>query len=318
MTRLTHGFFKSAIWTWLILALLPMFLAPRSSVYAAFGEDLEKPKPEFTREGNVITAKLIPRAKSSSVSIHFAVSGGRLVSVEGMDFQEAARPGVDNKDFKSELFTIKIDGVPPGQEAKVSVTSDFFSSSTEYWIFNRNSKEPWMNADAQNSSLPNLVQKLLVSVQDGGIFDSDGAVNGRITLSGGPKDSFWGYALGTLFIRFFGIFLVLSILMIGMILSGKIFQMLDKIKTKREKEIRVKTEAPTPGIQPAETVEPELAAAVCAALHLHFSAHRPAAPSPFIKPEMSPWVRQGRERIMNARSITITRSNRLQNRRGSL
>ena len=315
MNRLTHGFFKTAIPTWLILAGLLVILTPRTTVYAAFGEDLEKPKPEFTREGNMITAKLIPRAKSTSVSIHFTVSGGRLVNVEGLDFQEAARPGVDNKDFKSELFTIKIDGVPPGGEAKVSVTSDFFSSSTEYWIFNRDLKDPWMNADAKNISLPDMVQKLLVSVKDGGPFDSDGAVNGRITLSGGPKDSFWGYALGTLFIRFFGIFLVLSILMIGMILSGKIFQMIDKKRAKREKEIQVQPEVPAPDIQPVESIEPELAAAVCAALHLHFSERRSgAASSQFITPAISPWVRQGRERIMNARSIPANRFNRLQNR----
>jgi Na+-transporting methylmalonyl-CoA/oxaloacetate decarboxylase gamma subunit len=176
-------------------------------------------------------------------------------------------------------------------------------------------KEPWMNADAKNISLPDMVQELLVSVKDGGPFDSDGAVNGRITLSGGPKDSFWGYALGTLFIRFFGIFLVLSILMIGMILSGKIFQMIDKKKAKREKEIQVQPEVPAPDIQPTEAIEPELAAAVCAALHLHFSGRRSgAASSPSITPAVSPWVRQGRERIMNARSIPTNRFNRLQNR----
>ncbi len=314
MNRLTHEIFKSAIRTWLILAWMLVILIPRTTVYAAFGEDLEKPKPEFTREGNVITAKLIPRAKSTSVSIHFQVSGGRLVSVEGMDFQEAARPGVDNKDFKSELFTIKIDGVPPDGVAKVSVTSAFFSSSTEYWVFNRNLKEPWMNADAKNISLPDMIQKLVVSVKDGGTFDSDGAVDGRITFTGGPKDSFWGYALGTLFIRFFGIFLVLSILMIGMIISGKIFQMLDKKKAKREKEIQLQPETPAPGIQPAETVEPEMAAAIGAALHLHFSGRRPGASFQFFTPAISPWVRQGRERVMNARSIPTNRFNRLQNR----
>jgi Na+-transporting methylmalonyl-CoA/oxaloacetate decarboxylase gamma subunit len=310
MTSLPDEFFKR-IWTWLILALMLIALTPRTAVWAAFGEDLEKPKPEFTRKGNVITAKLIPRAKSTSVSIHFQVSGGRLINVEGMDFKEAARPGVDNKDFKSELFVIKIDKVSPGAEAKVSITSDFFTSSTEFWVFNPQSKGPWANADAQNISLPDMVQTLTVSVKDGGPFDSDGAADGRITFVGGPKDSFWGYALGTLFIRFFGIFLVLSILMLGMIISGRVFQMLDK---KKAKEILSQPKAPTPDIQPAEFVEPELAAAVCAALHLHFSSHRPMTAPHFIKPEISPWVRQGRERIMNARSILTNRSNRLQNR----
>jgi hypothetical protein len=314
MTKITGRFLKRNFWTWLIPALMMVALAPRTSVWAAFGEDLEKPKPEFTREGDTITAKLIPRAKSTSVSIHFQVSGGRLIDVEGMDFKEAAHPGVDNKDFKSELFVIKIDKVSPGGGAKVFITSDFFSSSTQYWIFNRKSKDPWMNSDVQNMSLPDLVQKLVVSVKDGGPFDSDGAPDGRITLAGGPKDSFWGYALGTLFIRFFGIFLVLSILMIGMILSGRVFQILDKKKAQRAKEIPLQPASATPDIQPAETVGSELATAICVALHLHFSARRPTATSHFFTPEISPWLRQGRERMMNARSIPTNRGNRLQNR----
>jgi hypothetical protein len=314
MTRITDRFFKTTFWTWLISALMIVALTPQTAVWAAFGEDLEKPKPEFTREGDVITAKLIPRAKSTSVSIHFQVSGGRLIDIVGMDFKEAAHPGVDNKDFKSELFVIKIDKVSPGGEAKVFITSDFFSSSTQYWIFNRKSKDPWMNSDAQNMSLPDLVQKLLVSVKDGGPFDSDGAADGRITLAGGPKDSFWGYALGTLFIRFFGIFLVLSILMIGMILSGRVFQILDKKKAQTAKEIPLQPAAAAPDIQPAETVGSELATAICVALHLNFSARRPAATSHFFTPEISPWLRQGRERMMNARSIPLNCGNRLQNR----
>jgi Na+-transporting methylmalonyl-CoA/oxaloacetate decarboxylase gamma subunit len=314
MTRIIHRFFRRTFLTWLILAFMMIALTPQTSVWAAFGEDLEKPKPEFTREGDVITAKLIPRAKSTSVSIHFQVSGGRLIDVEGMDFKEAERPGIDNKDFKSELFMVKIDKVSPGGEVKVSITSDFFSSSTQYWIFNRTSKEPWMNADAQNLSLPDQVQKLVISIKDGGPFDSDGATDGRISLAGGPKDSFWGYALGTLFIRFFGIFLVLSILMIGMIISGKVFQFFDRKKERRAKEIQLPPVAVTSDIQPAETVEPELATAICVALHLHLFEHRPTATSHIFTPTLSPWARQGRERIMNARSIPTNRGNRLQNR----
>jgi Na+-transporting methylmalonyl-CoA/oxaloacetate decarboxylase gamma subunit len=309
---MTNRFFKRTLWTWLILALITVALAPRTAVWAAFGEDLEKPKPEFTRKGDVITAKLIPRAKSTSVSINFQVSGGRLLDVEGMDFKEAENPSVDNKDFKSELFIIKIDKVSPGGEVEVSITSDFFSSSTQLWVFNRNLKEPWMDTDAQNISLPDLVQKLVVSVKDGGPFDSDGAADGRITLTGGPKDSFWGYALGTLFIRFFGIFLVLSILMIGMIISGKFFQMFDRKKAEKTKESQLQPAASTPDIQPAEAVESELATAIGVALHLHFSGRRQTATSHFFTPILSPWARQGRERIMNARSIPINRGNRLQ------
>jgi len=307
MTRITNKFFKRTFWTWFILALIMVALTPRTIVWAAFGEDLEKPKPEFTREGDTITAKLIPRAKSTSVAIHFQVSGGRLVDVEGVDFKEAEHPDVDNKDFKSELFMIKIDKVSPGEEVKLSITSDFFSSSTQYWVFNRNSKEPWMNTDAQNISLPDLVQKLVVSIKDGGPFDSDGATDGRITLTGGPKDSFWGYALGTLFIRFF-------ILMIGMIISGKFFQMFDRKKAERTKETQLRPVDATPYIQPVEALESELATAIGVALHLHFSGQRQTATSHFFTPILSPWARQGRERIMNTRSIPINRGNRLQNR----
>jgi len=312
---MTNRFFKRTLWTWLILAFITVALTPRTAVWAAFGEDLEKPKPEFTRKGDVITATLIPRAKSTSVSINFQVSDGHLMDVEGMDFKEAANPSVDNKDFKSELYVIMIDKISPGEEVKVSITSDFFSSSTQFWVFNRHSKEPWMNSDAQNISLPDLVQKLVVSVKDGGPFDSDGATNGRITLTGGPKDSFWGYALGTLFIRFFGIFLVLSILMIGMIISGKFFQMFDRKKAEKTKESQLQSVAATPDIQPAEEVESELATAISVALHLHFSGRRrQTATSHFFTPILSPWARQGRERIMNARSIQKNRGNRLQNR----
>lgn len=312
MTQITKRFFNATFLTRLILVLMLVALTPRTAVWAAFGEDLEKPKPEFTREGDTITAKLIPRAKSTSVFIHFQVSGGRLMDVEGMGFQEAAYPGIDNKDFKSELFVVNIDKVAPDGRATVSITSNFFSSSTEYWIFNRKLKEPWVNSNAKNISLPDLVQKLTISFEDGGPFDSDGEANGRITIAGGPKDSFWGYALGTLFIRFFGIFLVLSVLMIGMILSGIVFQVFDKKRTKKAKDIPLQPEVPIPDFQHAEGVSTELAAAVCAALHLHFSEHLTAATIRFFTPAISPWTRQGRERIMSTRSITVNRSNRLQ------
>jgi len=314
MTKIPHRFLKRIFWTGLIFTLVLPAMALQTSVWAAFGEDLEKPRPEFTREGDVITAKLIPRAKSTSVLIRFQVSGGRLIDVEGMDFKEALRPGIDNKDFKSELFVIRIDNVSTGGEAQISVTSNFFSSSTQFWVFNEKSKEPWMNADAQSLSLPDLVQQLVISLKDGGPFDSDGAADGRITLVGGPKDSFWGYALGTLFIRYFGIFLVLSILMIAMILSGKVFQMFDKKKAMMEKESQLQPEAPTPDIQSVETVGSELATAVGVALHLYLSASRTEVTAHFFTPVISPWVRQGRERIMNARFIPTNRGNRLQNR----
>ncbi len=77
------------------------------------------------------------------------------------------------------------------------------------------------------------IRELRIAVTDGGSLDADGAVNGSVALIGGPRDSFWGYALGTLFIRFFGIFIVLSILMAGMMVSGFVFDKLDKAKVKQ-------------------------------------------------------------------------------------
>jgi hypothetical protein len=208
-----------------ILVFMGIFLlAP----FTAFSEimisgDIEKPIPEFTREGEVIIAKLIPRAKSTSVTIQFKVDGGKLDEVKGVDFLACDRPEVDIKNFKSALFEVNASGITPGGEAKVIVISDFFISSTQYYVFNESQEKPWMISEARNISHPDRVQELIVLVKDGGPYDSDGTENGKIRFIGGPRDSFWGYALGTLFIRFFGIFLVLTVLMIGMILSGRFF-----------------------------------------------------------------------------------------------
>jgi hypothetical protein len=301
---------------WLILAVLLSAAIPRNIALAAFGDDQEKPKPEFTRTGRGITARLIPHAKSSSVSIHFQAAGGNLVKVEGMDFSEAKHPSVDNKDFKSELFVVEIDGVVPGGEAKISVISDFFTGSTAFWIYNQNLKAPWMNANALNISHPDQVQELLIAVKDGGPFDSDGVADGRITLIGGPRDSFWGYAMGTLFIRFFGIFLVLGILMIGMILSGKVFQHIDNKSLETQNSRRPKSIVAQEDFEPPEIetqISPELAAVVSLALLMHLSALNYQESDYFFTPDASSWLRQGREQIMNARSVTLNRGNRLQN-----
>ena len=317
MTKATQRPCNRIAWMWLIPVLLLIGMLPCKTAWAAFGEDLEKPKPEFSREKDTITAKLIPRAKSTSVLILFEVSGGHLADVEGLDFEEARSPSIDNKDFKSELFTVIIDGINTGGEVKLSITSDFFSGSTEFWIYNPKAKDLWVNSEAQNISHPDLIQQLVIAAKDGGPFDSDGAADGRIILKGGPKDSFWGYALGTLFIRFFGIFLVLGILMIGMILSGKIFSAMDKKAAAAEESIEPRVITADESIQPIETVQAvgtELAAAVSLALHMHFSSLQSTQPVRFFTPEITPWARQGRERIINSRYITVNLKNRLQNR----
>jgi hypothetical protein len=79
--------------------------------------------------------------------------------------------------------------------------------------------------------------------------------------------------------------------------------MFDRKKAEKTKESQLQPVASTPDIQPVGAVESELATAIGVALHLHFSGRRQTATSHFFTPILSPWARQGRERIMNARSI---------------
>lgn len=288
----------------LIFVLLACILIPRPS-WAVFGDTREKPEPVFTHEDNKITAKYIPQAKSTSVLVDFEVTGGTLVKIKGMDFELAKAPEIDSKDFKSALFTIEIGEISPGAEVRVSIRSNFFSSSTEYWIFNKRLKTQWMNSMAENVSLPDLFQEMIISVKDGGPFDSDGAADGKIFLVGGPKDSFWGYALGTLFIRFFGIFLVLSILMVGMMLSGKVFHFMDRKKAEPASE-PVK-QVSKPEEKGKQEISPETAAAIAMTLHIHFSALRPSVSFDLSAPKLTSWAQQGREKIMGERFLIYNR-----------
>lgn len=284
-------------------------LALSSPGWAAFSDDAEKPKPEFTRQVDRIVAKLIPRGKSTSVLIHFQTPDGQLLGVEGVDFNEAGQKGMDAKDFRSALFAVKAGGLSPGGEIRVSLSSNYFTQATELWVLNRALQTPWTNANAMNTERPDRVQELVVTVKDGGPFDSDGVVNGEIILVVGPKDSFWGYALGTLLIRFFGIFLVLGVLMAGMILAGLVFQRLDR---------RAEASKAAPALRPAaeepeetpEAIDPETATAIGVALHLHLCALRAAAAMNLERSDGSSWARQGRSQIMRDRLLVHDRAGR--------
>jgi hypothetical protein len=285
-------------------------LTSATVAWAAFSEVIEKPVPEFSRQGDNITATLIPRAKSTRVQIQFSVTGAKLLDVAGMDFEKAERPEVDIKNFKAALFVIHLDDLTPGGEAKVSLTSDFFISSTQFYVFNETLSQPWIISDAVNLSLPDRVQELVVTVKDGGPLDSDGKADGRITLVGGPRDSFWGYALGTLFIRFFGIFIVLLILMLGMILSGLVFQWLARRKTAGAEK---KTAAIAPQIKeepkcPAgSTLDPAAAAAVAMALHLHLGGAQAPLVTDLSGSPPDSWTLHGRAQMMAARLLAFNR-----------
>jgi hypothetical protein len=300
-----------------LIICLGLAVAHVNAVEATIDADSEKPQVTFKRDGNKVVASLIPRAKSTTVHIAFAASTGRLVEVKDMDFKSAARPEVDHKDFKSNLFIVSVADVPKGSEIRLTVSSDFFSKSTEFWAFNPDRTPSWSNTQADNQSQTDRVRSLMIKVQDGGPWDSDGASDGRLTLIGGPKDSFWGYALGTLFIRFFGIFIVLTVLMIGMLISGKIFNRMEAQKKPLEPPLESKGIAPgddtrkqlPPEDRPAakQSTAQETAAAIAAALHMHLSARQRAVPLRLQISESSPWTHQGRERIMQVRYINNRR-----------
>lgn len=271
----------------------------------------EKGKPVVSRQGNEFTVSLIPRAKSTSVRLAFAASGGTLKDVTPEVFEKVARPEVDVKDFKSELYVMQVGDVPVGGTATITVTSQFFTNSTLFWTFNEHRTPAWEKADIQNIPHENLVQELVLKVTDGGPMDSDNAANGRITVVGGPWDSFWGYALGTLFIRFFGIFLVLSVLMVGMMLSGKFFEKMEKPKTpggpggqaKQPEPVQADTRTPATGTAQAQTTAS--IAAISVALHMYFSQLQAQASLQLETPGTNAWAQQGRQRAMGARNINV-------------
>lgn len=278
-------------------------------------DDMEKPKPEFSRTGDIIAAKLIPRAKNTSVVIRFGVAaGGKLDIVKGVDFQTVDRPEVNVKNFKSAAFEIRISNVAPGAEAKVSIRSDFFSSSTAFYAFNPKLEKTWLDTHALNLPQPERVRELLVTVRDGGPLDADGAADGNIILIGGPRDGFWGYALGTLFIRFFGIFLVLSILMIGMILSGFVFRRYDRRKNSSLKDSGDKRGQESVEQMTMAASEEEVAA-IAAALHLQFRHSRASAVATSVSAPVHDglWAAEGRKRIMTDRFTIFNRLNRFSN-----
>ena len=273
--------------------------------WAYNGPQDNKEIPKFTQEGEKIVATLMPRAKSTSVQISFDVSGGQFASMIAKPFKEADRPEVDEKDFKSGLYVIGLENLPMEGTATITLSSDFFSSSTEFWIFNPDRQTAWTKADVQNIERGDLMRDIILTVEDGGPLDSDNIADGRITLVGGPKDSFWGYALGTLFIRFFGIFLVLSILMIGMLCSGMIFERMDKSGGQKSDQ-PPSGSVPTSDFDGGESngmgrpPDDESVAVAAAALHMFFSPVGEPTCLELKTPGDTGWVHHGRQRSMAA------------------
>ena len=118
------------LWKW--VAVLTTLLLSYTTGWAAFGEDLEKPHAEFSRQDGDWIARLTPRGKSSAIEIRFHVEGGTLKSVADKTYTPETHPQVDPKNFRSDFFSIQAD-VAPGAEATVSLSSAYFTSATELW-----------------------------------------------------------------------------------------------------------------------------------------------------------------------------------------
>lgn len=291
-----------------LLTLVIASLGAPAGLWAAFGEDSTVPVPEFSRQEAAIVATLIPQGKSTRITIRFDARDGRLEEVQAMDFAEGRQPGVHLRDFRSALFRVTVGGVPPGGVAGVALRSRYFTSSTRFWVFNPGRAPAWADGEAQNIAHPERINELLVRVQDGGPLDSDGAADGAILLVGGPRDSFWGYALGTLFIRFFGIFLVLGVLMLGMMSSSRIFQFLEG------RAARMASPEPLPQAPPHHAASgpgaltPEKIAAIAAAWHFHTRPGRSQPPPAGASDTpSSSWSAQGRSLVMGGRQSVYRR-----------
>jgi hypothetical protein len=303
------------------LMVIPLLLLSYASSWAAFGEDIEKPRPEFSKQDGDWIAKLTPRGKSTPVQIRFHVEGGTITAVGEKDYPPEAHPQVDPKNFRSDFFSIQASAAP-GAEVAVSISSDYFTSATELWGPVTVNSTTWGPTGAVNTALADRVNRLTVKVRDGGALDDDGAANGRIEVIVGPRDSFWGYALGTLFIRFFGIFIVLTMLMAGMLISGKVFEALEgrrrppmpsptpakRPETPLEKPVAAPAMAAVEDGPPA--LSAEAAAAVALALHLHSRADQPK-PVREVRPAgPSAWTVFGRGQIMSDRLPVFDRIKR--------
>jgi hypothetical protein len=101
--------------------------------------------------------------------------------------------------------------------------------------------------------------------------------------------------------------------MFGMIFSGKIFQRLEDKKTKTT------SKPPSLTVQAGKTEKPEvadkgitaeMASAVAAALHLHFSGLRASQPMSVSPLRPTAWAQQGRAQIIGERLMMYHRNQR--------
>jgi hypothetical protein len=122
-------------------------------------------------------------------------------------------------------------------------------------------------------------------------------------------DTFWGYAIGTLVIRFFGVFLVLMVLQIGMQVASRIFRLLEARATRARAAAAAAVAAPASASEGApQPVDAGVAAAIALALQLHLAAGRHGEVLQLERGEVPAWTLHGRERIMGERFLVFDRS----------
>lgn len=308
---------------------MAVLLLVTTSGWAVFGEDIERPQPKFIQEGEDWIAELIPRGKSTRVQIRFHAEGGTLAEPVPKIFGEADGPKIDIKNYRSGFYVVNMTPDQKGGEMALSMGSTYFNSATDIWGVTQRATRTWGTTGVITTSVKGEPTTLRFVVQDGSVLDEDGEANGRIQVVIGPRDHFWGYAIGTLVIRFFGVFLVLGILMIGMIISGKVFQALEKTKHPASPllpdgdepdelyvpgdldslDASTELESPASGPDPVQEVSPAVAAAIGLALHLHGKGS--AAPrtlsSASSVPASSNWSFSGRTQIMADRRGALGR-----------
>ena len=263
-----------------ILALSAiLILIISNSVWAAFGEeDFELPEPVFTKDGNEWLAELIPRGRASSIEIRFQVEGGTLAQPVRKVFSEADLPDINWKNYWSGFFVLDITPAKAGGEVTLSMSSDFFASSTDLWgRTEQQNPKIWgsiSNDIKTDEEKPTVITSI---IKDGGASDENSA-DGKIRIIIGPRDHFWNFAVGALIIRTFGVFLMLIALMVGMMLSGTAFKYFTK-RRKQSQEAR-STPVPSAASQPAkeavaiEVLPAEIAAAIGIAVHLYTNGGR--------------------------------------------
>lgn len=262
----------------MVTALLVMLCG---NGWAAFGEDIEKPKPVFTQEGNDWVTELIPRGKSIPIKIRFHVDGGILSRPADIDFTDADRPNINWKNYRSGFFLLDMIPATPGGEVSLTLSSAYFTSATDIWGFTERKTRTWGTIGITTKSVKGEPTTISSVIRDGSVLDEDGVADGKIQVIIGPRDSFWGYAIGTLIIRFFGVFLVLGVLMIGMTLSGKVFESIDGKKkaappapTPAPAPVQHKPEAYEPEPVPIEEIPADVAAAIGVGIHLYTNGGR--------------------------------------------